>query len=207
MASDWMKEFTQAGALWLHSGDPRRPHALLTSGLHSDGYVNCTYIVQSPALVRRLLTAADGLAPHLPAGGVDWVIGSPMGAITLAFAIAERLKARAGFTEKDGEALKLARFALEPGARVLIVEDVISTGGSTLKTIAGVRAAAERVAVLPFILCLVNRSGGAALGEFAIRAVVAPAIHSWKAEECPLCRRGSTALRPKTHWKELTGAE
>jgi len=207
MATDWMQEFTRAGAIWLHDGAPARPHALLTSGLHSDGYVNCTLVAQDPALVRRILSAPDGLAPRLPKEKPDWVIGSPMGAITLAYAVAERLNARAGYTERDGDGMKLARFEIAPGARVLVVEDVISTGGSTLKTVEAIKAATKDGAqLLPFILCLVNRSGGATLGPFALRALLEPAIHNWKPEECPLCRRGSPALRPKTHWKELTCA-
>jgi orotate phosphoribosyltransferase len=204
----WMQEFVQAGAIWIHSGFATQPHALLTSGLHSDGFVNCTYVTQRPALLRGILTAHDGLQPHLPTGKdkPDWVIGSAMGAITFAYAVAEQVGARAAFTEKDGEAMKLTRFDLEPGAQILIVEDVLSTGGSTLKTIEGVRAAtSDRVQFLPFILCLVNRSGSAELGPYRVRALLEPEIHNWDAEECPLCRQGSKAVRPKAHWKELTG--
>ena len=206
MSTDWTQEFVRAGAIWLHDGASGRPHALLTSGLHSDGYVNCTMVAQDPALVRRILTAPDGLARHLPKDKVDWVVGSPMGAITLAYALAELLGARAGYTERDGEAMKLARFELSPGSRVLVVEDVISTGGSTLKTIEAIETAAGgRAELLRFILCLVNRSGSPKLGPYLVRALLEPAIHTWKAEQCPLCARGSQAVRPKANWRELTG--
>jgi orotate phosphoribosyltransferase len=204
--TDWMQEFVRAGAIWLHDGFGKSPHALLTSGLHSDGYVNCTFVMQRPALVRGMLTAHDGLRPLLPTGAEkpDWVVGSAMGAITFAFAAAEQLGAQAAFTEKDGDGMKLARFSIHAGAKVLAVEDVISTGGSTLKTIEALRRC-DAVQVLPYVVCLVNRSGMEEIGGFQIRALITPSIHTWKPEECPLCKQGSKALRPKEHWKELTG--
>lgn len=204
--TDWMQEFVRAGAIWLHDGFNKSPHALLTSGLHSDGYVNCTFVMQKPALVRGLLSAHDGLRPQLPGSSEkpDWVVGSAMGAITFAFAAAEQLGAQAGFTEKDGDGMKLARFDVHAGSNVLVVEDVISTGGSTLKTIEALRRC-EAVQILPYVLCLVNRSGKDSIGDFQIRALITPSIHTWKPDECPLCQKGSQAVRPKEHWKELSG--
>lgn len=204
--TNWMQEFVWAGAIWLHDGSAKSPHALLTSGLHSDGYVNCTLVMQRPALVRGMLTAHDGLRPLLPSDDEkpDWVVGSAMGAITFAFAAAEQMGALAGFTEKDGDSMKLGRFSIQAGAKVLAVEDVISTGGSTLKTIEALRRC-EGVRILPYVLCLVNRSGLGRMGDYQIRALITPSIHTWKPEECPLCTQGSKALRPKEHWKELSG--
>lgn len=204
--TNWMQEFVRAGAIWLHDGSAKSPHALLTSGLHSDGYVNCTLVMQRPALVRGMLTAHDGLRPLLPSDDEkpDWVVGSAMGAITFAFAAAEQMGALAGFTEKDGDSMKLGRFSIQAGAKVLAVEDVISTGGSTLKTIEALRRC-EGVRILPYVLCLVNRSGLGRMGDYQIRALITPSIHTWKPEECPLCTQGSKALRPKEHWKELSG--
>lgn len=204
--SDWKSEFTKVGAVWLHDGKAERPHAVLTSGLHSDGFVNCTLITQHPELIRRILTSVEGLKGQLPAQKIDWVIGSALGAVTFAFAVGESLGARAGFTEKDGETMRLARFEVKPGERVLVVEDVISTGGSTLKTIAGLKeASGGKAELLPYVVCLVNRSGQKVLDGFEIRALLTLDIHTWKADECPLCKAGSEAVRPKTHWKELTG--
>lgn len=207
MSNSWLDEFKRAGAVWLHDGTAQRPHALLTSGLHSDGFVNCTYVTQRPALVSRLLRDAQGLAPKLPKTRIDWVIGSAFGAITFAHAVAERLEARAGFTEKDGDAMALKRFELAPGETILVVEDVISTGGSTLKTLEGIRqAGGGKVTVLPQILCLVNRSGRADLDGHAITPLLELKINTWDAAACPLCKLGSQAVRPKTHWKELVGS-
>ena len=207
--SNWTQEFEQAGAIWLHDGNPKRPHAQLTSGLCSNGFVNCTLVTQRPHLLKRILTAPDGLTQHFPDAAqgerVDWVIGSALGAVTFAYAVAERLEAQAGYTEKDGDAMKLARFEVLPGNWVLVVEDVISTGGSTLKTIDAIeKATGGHSHITPFIVCLVNRSGKTHLGPHRIRALITPDIHTWKPEECPLCKQGSQAVRPKSHWKELT---
>jgi len=128
-----------------------------------------------------------------------------LGAVTFAYAVAERLGARAGFTEKEGEGMKLTRFEILSGARVLVVEDVISTGGSTLKTIAALESSGgQSVTILPLIVCLVNRSGAGQLGGREVRALLEPKIATWKPEECPLCKKGSVAERPKSKWKELT---
>jgi len=205
VSTDWNKIFQEQGAIWIHDGKPTRPHALLTSGLHSDGFVNCTFVTQQPALLQRILTQADGLAAKLPGEKVDWVVGSAMGAITLAYAVALKLNARAGFTEKDGEGMKLSRFEIAPNEKVLVVEDTISTGGSTLKTIEGIqKGGVPEGNILPYIVCLVNRSGSESLNGRQLRALLTLNIHTWKPDDCPLCRKGSGPVRPKAHWHELT---
>lgn len=205
MSTDWKAVFQDHGAIWIHDGNPSRPHALLTSGLHSDGFVNCTFVTQHAALLQRIVSEPDGLAEKLPLERVAWVVGSAFGAVTLAYAVALKLGARAGFTEKDGDGMKLARFEIEPAEKVLVVEDTISTGGSTLKTIEGIqKSGVPAENILPLIVCLVNRSGSGALAGRELRALITTDIHTWQPAECPLCKAGSQAVRPKTHWKELT---
>jgi orotate phosphoribosyltransferase len=204
VSRDWKSVFQEHGAIWIHDGRPARPHAILTSGLHSDGFVNCTFVTQKPAVLQDIFRAGDGLAGQLPAQA-DWVVGSALGAVTLAYAVALQVGARAGFTEKDGDTMKLARFEIAPSAKVLVVEDTISTGGSTLKTIEGLqRSGVPAENILPYIVCLVNRSGAATLAGREIRALLTLNIHTWPPAECPLCQAGSTAVRPKTHWQALT---
>jgi orotate phosphoribosyltransferase len=202
----WKQLFEEQGAIWIHDGNPNRPHALLTSGLHSDGFVNCTFITQQPSLLQQIVQAPDGLAPLVPSQKSDWVIGSAFGAITLAHSVALQIGARAGFTEKDDEEMRLSRFDVMPTDRILVVEDTISTGGSTLKTIQAIlKAGVLEKNVLPVIVCLVNRSGRTDLEGKQIRALLTLQIHTWQSAECPLCKKGSTAIRPKSHWVELTG--
>jgi orotate phosphoribosyltransferase len=203
--TNWKQTFQDQGAIWIHDGNPKRPHALLTSGLHSDGFVNCTFVTQQPSLLQQIVSAADGLAPLFPEEKIDWVIGSAFGAITLAHSVAHRIGARAGFTEKEGEEMKLTRFEVSASDRVLVVEDTVSTGGSTLKTMNGLlNAGISEKNILPVIICLVNRSGKSDLAGKEIRALLTLQIHSWPPTECPLCRIGSSAVRPKSHWRELT---
>ena len=205
MSTDWKQLFQDYGAIWMHDGKASRPHALLTSGLHSDGFVNCTFVTQHPELVQRIVTASDGLGTLLPREKTDWVIGSAFGAITLAYAVGAQLGARAGFTEKDGDGMKLARFEIAPGEKILVVEDTISTGGSTLKTVGALqKAGAAPGDILPYIVCLVNRSGSETLGSRQLRALITADIQTWQPGDCPLCKAGSRAVRPKANWKELT---
>lgn len=203
MSTDWRKIFEERGAIWIHDGKARRPHALLTSGFHSDGFVNCVFITQDPAIMQRIVSD-EGLGPDLPAGRVDWVVGSAMGAITFAYAVAQKLGAKAAYTEKEGEAMKLLRFEIGAGERILVVEDALSTGGSTAKTIRAILdSGVKKGDLIPRIICLVNRSGKDRLEGHEVRALLNIDIHTWQASECPLCREGSPAVRPKKNWREL----
>src|SRR5947208_10083766 len=109
--AEWESIFKQRGAIWIHDSNPNRPHALLTSGLHSDGFVNCSLITQDAVLLQQIVD--ESLAPKLT-DHADWVIGSALGAVTFAYAMALKLKATAGFSEKDADAMKLARFEVKP---------------------------------------------------------------------------------------------
>ena len=205
MSTNWQQIFQQHGAIWIHSGDAKKPHALLTSGLHSDGFVNCTLVTQHAALLQKIVSDGEGLASQLPKEKVDWVIGSAFGAVTFAYAVALQLNARTGFTEKDGEGMKLSRFEIGTNEKVLVVEDTISTGGSTLKTIEGMlKAGVPSENIVPMIVCLVNRSSSNSLAGRELRSLIKTDIHTWQPDECPLCKAGSQAVRPKSHWKELT---
>ena len=198
-----LEELQAIGAVWLHSGDMSRPHALLTSGRHSNGFVNTGLLTCRPDSINRILAERDGYRSGLPSGGVDWVIGSALGAVTWAFALGGVLNARAGFTEKDGEDMALKRFELTKTDRVLVCEDVISTGGSTLKTLAAVRATGA--VILPQIAVLVNRSGLKELDGLPIYSLLDITIDSWEPSDCPLCKAGSEVVRPKANWAKLTG--
>jgi orotate phosphoribosyltransferase len=203
LTTNWKKTFEDYGAIWIHNGSPDQPHALLTSGLHSDGFVNCTFVTQHPQVLQSAVS--EGLKDVLSATNAEWVIGSAFGAITLAHAIGYHLGARSGFTEKDGDLMKLSRFEIPSGDRVLVVEDTITTGGSTKKTIEGIKAAGvEDSRILPYIVSLVNRSGKDDLDGRKIRALLKLDIHAWTPAECPLCKIGSQAVRPKGNWQVLT---
>ncbi|MHC4661271.1 MAG: phosphoribosyltransferase family protein [Planctomycetota bacterium] len=198
----------KAGALWLHGGGSA-PHALLTSGKHSNGYINMTKVVERPDLTKEF---CEELAGRLNLDKTpDVVVGSAMGAITIAYQVAAIYggETRAAYTEKIEGALKLKRFEVKAGERALVIEDTMTTGGTTVKTIQALLAAGADV--LPVCGVLVNRSGADALSvpdaksTYPITAVVSLDIETWDAAECPLCRAGSEALRPKENWPRLVG--
>ncbi|MBU1202827.1 hypothetical protein KKH39_02165 [Patescibacteria group bacterium] len=201
----WLEVFKQTGALWLHDNNPQRPHALLTSGLHSNGFVNCSLIIRNPALLEKACWHLANQANWLHNCPYDMVIGSAMGGVTLAYQLALSMEKEAGFTEKVDNQMLLKRFPLKPGTRVLMVEDVMTTGKTTRQSIAGISEAGGIVSHT--ILALVNRSGLSDLDGRKIISLIAPQIDTWQPQDCPLCLAGSEAIRPKgrEEWLRLRG--
>lgn len=208
-SNQWASHFARLGALWIHDGNPENPHALLTSGMHSAGFFNATEVVKEPCvtqcacqeLSRRIITE---LAKNdLPEKSPQVVIGSAFGAITIAHECAKFLSARMAFTEKADGKMSLKRFFVTDGERALVVEDVITTGTTTQKTIAELE---QRGAyVLPVIAAFTNRSGKDTLNGKKIVSLIEHPMPTWTPAECPLCKDGSKVLRPKVHWDELSG--
>lgn len=200
----WKEKFQEIGAFWKHDGNPLRPHALLTSGNHSDGFFNGSKVIMDPILLEN--ACKDVLVGFsCPAEGFAWVIGSANGATTIPHEIAKRLGAKTGFTEKvetvHGKEMHLKRFNVKEGDLVLPVEDVLTTGGTTLKTI---RAIEERKAkVFHKFIVLMNRSGMTHLEGREIVALIDESMFIWTPGECPLCKLGSVAVRPKENWDLL----
>lgn len=203
----WMEKFKETGALWIHDDNPKRPHALLTSGNHSNGFFNGSLVIKYPIL---LSDAVQDLLSKLKEYKPNQVIGSAFGAITIAHEMAKNFSCQFGFTEpvtEDGEKkMALKRFSVE-GQKVLLVEDVMTTGGTTIKTAMAVKEGEGEV--VPVVGVLVNRSGreyldcGEGIGKLKIVALIDRSMPMWTPEECPLCQRGSEAIRPKGNWDKL----
>lgn len=208
----WIEKFTDIGAFWLHDGNSKRPHALLTSGNHSNGFFNGSLVIRSPMTLcmvcAGLLSQLDEMFKRRRIG---MVVGSAYGAITMAFEVARHIGVcDAGFTEPvevDGEKeMILKRFPINKEVpTVLMVEDVMTTGGTTRKSIKAVESAGGEV--IDFILVLVNRSGMQQLDGRRIVALIDREMPIWTPDECPLCKDGSEAIRPKgtENWSRLTG--
>ena len=162
-------------------------HFLLSSGRHSDRYVEKARILERPDAVVRL---AREMASWYPS--VETVVAPAVGAVALGFAVALEAGARFLFAEREGDRMALRRgFALEPGERVLVVEDVITTGASAGQVHELVRSlGAEPVGVA----AVVDRSQGAV--GFPLRAAVRVDARSWAAASCPLCGRGMPLESP-----------
>jgi len=180
-----MQIFSQTGALL-------EGHFILTSGRHSNRYMQCARVLQYPDHTETL---ARIIAGHYRDEQVDVVIAPAVGAILVAYEVARQLGVKAIFCERQEGRMMLRRgFTIEPGQRVLVVEDVITTGGSVQEVIDVVR---EWQGDVIGVGVLVDRSGGKV--DFGIRteAVLTLDIESFPAEECPLCREGKLpAVKP-----------
>lgn len=211
--SQWINEYKKKDALWIHDGNPKRPHALLTSGQHSNGFFNSRLVIPDEPLLRE--AASDLLELFVQQGGdvskVKGVVGPQTGATKLAEFLKEDIggncfSASPAKNETAGQKSMVFNdedLKLLPGKAILLCEDVLTTGGS-------VDLAADSVTqaggiILPFILVLVNRSGLTEVSGKKIIALIDHAMPMWAPDECPLCNQGSTALRPKDKdsWKLL----
>jgi orotate phosphoribosyltransferase len=177
--------------LYEATGALLRGHFLLTSGLHSEVYLQSALVLQHPPHAERLGRA---LAAHFSGDGVQVVVAPALGGILVAHEVARALGARAPFTEREEGQMRLRRgFAIRPGERCLVVEDVITTGGSTREVI---RVIEDAGSYLVGIGSLIDRSGGAAAFPVKRASLVTLAIPNYKPEDCPLCKAGTPAVKP-----------
>ena len=167
-------------------------HFMYASGRHGRQFLQAARVLQHPRLTEEL---CRGMAERFAGDGVELVVGPATGGIVLAYETARSLNCRAAFTEKDGQggmALKRG-FALKKGTRVLVVEDVITTGGSVKKTIAHLRSRGAKVVGVG---ALIDRSAGEAAFDTPFAPLATLAMQSWPADNCALCMEGLTLLDP-----------
>lgn len=198
-------------AVWLHDGDPKKPHAELTSGLCSNGYFDCPRVLKHPNYGEAL---AKQLVQKLKENGVkrpDWVIGSAYGAITFSYEVAKEFGAIHGSAEKDSfdpKKMVWQRLTIPEGSTVLQIEDVIATGHTFLEVRRAIKEGNEgKVNFLPIVGVLVHRPPKLPVdyGDIKVVALIEKEIWAVDPKNCSLCKAGSPRYRPKTHWKELTG--
>ena len=175
------------------SGALLEGHFRLTSGLHSDRYLQCALVLQHPKQAAALGAA---LAARLKALGKapDLVIAPALGGILVAHEVARALGMRGLFAERQDGILKLRRgFRIEPGEKAYVVEDVVTTGGSTRETMDVVIQAGGIVLAAG---SLIDRTGGRTdLGVPRVALAVLD-IPAFPPDECPLCKSGSQAIKP-----------
>lgn len=166
-------------------------HFLLSSGLHSEKYLQSALVLQQPDIALKLCAE---LAKHFKERGVEVVIAPALGGVFVSHETARALGVRAIFAERVNGELTLRRgFSIKPGERALVVEDVITTGKSTKETI---RVVQEAGGVVIAAGALVDRSGGKAELGVPYQALVTLNVPTYTAETCPLCKTGSTPLKP-----------
>ncbi len=188
MALDLLALFKERGALL-------EGHFLLSSGLHSPRYLQCARVLMEPALATRLgEQLAVALRPHL--GGVRpaAVVAPALGGVIVSHEVARAFGCRALFTERGEGSMTLRRgFALEADEPVVVVEDVVTTGGSTIEVMAAVRAQGARVLAVG---SLVDRSGGAVDLGVPRCALLSLEVPTFAPPACPLCAAGSKPSKP-----------
>jgi orotate phosphoribosyltransferase len=177
--------FREAGALL-------EGHFVYASGRHGRHFFQAARVLQYARITEELCKA---LAEKFACEKVELVIGPATGGIVLAYETARHLECRAAFTEKDGDggmALKRG-FKLTPGTRVVVVEDVITTGGSVKKSIEHLRG---RGADIVGVGVLIDRSGGEATFDCRYEPLTRFTLESWAPDSCALCKGGQALIDP-----------
>ena len=166
-------------------------HFRLTSGLHSPGYLQCALVLQHPGEAE---TCGAAIAGRVTALGVQTVLSPALGGIVIGQEVARALGVRAIFAERLDGALTLRRgFSLARGERVLVVEDVVTTGGSTRETIEVARAAGAKVVGAAAII---DRSGGQQGLDVPFHALAAVTFPTYQQDACPMCAAGQPVVKP-----------
>jgi orotate phosphoribosyltransferase len=174
-------------------------HFRLTSGLHSSGYLQCALVLQHP---REAEACGEGIASLVRMLDVEAVLSPALGGIVIGHEVARALGVRALFAERQDGRLTLRRgFSLGPGERVLVVEDVVTTGGSTRETLDVARAAGATVVGAASIID--RMAGGSAAGSVTADALGVPytalatiSLPTYDPESCPLCAAGQPVVKP-----------
>lgn len=185
LADEVIERFRRTGALL-------EGHFILTSGLHSAVYLQCALVLQHAAEAEAFGRA---LAERFKGEAVETVAAPAIGGIIIGYEVARALGARSIWTERNAEGRMTLRrgFTVRPGERLLVVEDVITTGGSTRETIETLREAGAHVVGAASII---DRSGGRAevgVPRIALATLDVPAVAP---ADCPACRRGEPAIKP-----------
>ncbi len=177
--------------LFRRSGALLDGHFRLSSGLHSTGYLQCALVLQHPAFAE--LIGAD-IASRVLGFGATVVLSPALGGVVIGQEVARGLGVRAIFAERQDSLLTLRRgFTISETDRVLVVEDVVTTGGSTRETIQVAVAAGGRVVGAASI---VDRSGGTARFDVPFHALLAVDLPTYPPETCPLCAKGLPVVKP-----------
>ena len=174
------------------SGALLEGHFELSSGLHSDRYLQSALVLQDP---EKAATLGHALAQKLPAG-IEYVVGPAMGGVIPAYELGRALGVYAQFTERKDDVMQLRRgFSLPEGAKVMVMDDILTTGGSIRECVEAIRGLGVDLVGAG---CLVDRSNGEAsdLPDLPLYALVEVPVRTWQPEDCPLCREGIPVTKP-----------
>lgn len=177
--------------LFRKSGALLDGHFRLSSGLHSAGYLQCALVLQHPPSAERL---GQAIAAHTKMLGASVVLSPALGGVIIGHEVGRALGVRAPFAERQDGVLMLRRgFVLSEMDRVLVVEDVLTTGKSTRETMLVATAAGARVVGAAAI---VDRSGGRASFDVPFHALLNIDLPTYEPGACPLCAKGLPVVKP-----------
>jgi orotate phosphoribosyltransferase len=182
---DILKLLEQVGAI-------RTGHFELSSGRHSGTYIQCALVLEHPKHAEQL---GHALAERFRDLSIGCVISPALGGVIIGYEVARALGVRSLFVERDrsGQMTLRRGFEIKPGERVLVIEDVWTTGGSTRETIGVVEQEGGLVVAAG---ALIDRTGGTLELSVPARALVELAVPSYEPDDCPQCHSGGVATRP-----------
>lgn len=164
-------------------------HFKLTSGRHSNRYLQCAKIFRNTNYSEELCSA---LAEQFADDQVELVVGPALGAIQMAYEVSRHVRCENFFAEREDGVMTLRRgFMIKPGQRVLVVEDVVTTGGSVKEVISLITG---QGGVVVGVGAIVDRTGGAIDFGVPFKAVISVKVDSWQPDECPICKEGRVEL-------------
>ena len=185
--------------LFRRTGALLEGHFQLSSGLHSPGYLQSALVLQHPGQAEACGAA---IAQQVRSLGAQVVLSPALGGIVIGQEVGRALGVRAMFAERQGGTLVLRRgFTLSPGEKVLVVEDVVTTGGSTRETIDIARVAGAQVVGAAAII---DRSGGHPGLDVPFHALATISLPTYQPDACPLCAAGTPAIKPGSRTSSLT---
>jgi orotate phosphoribosyltransferase len=187
-----LKVLEQVGAI-------RQGHFELSSGRHSATYIQCALVLAHPQHADALGRALAELFGNL---AISCVVSPALGGIVIGYEVARALGVRSLFVERDrsGQMALRRGFELKPGERVLVIEDVWTTGGSTRETLGVVE---QEGALAVATGALIDRSGGRLELNVPARALLEMDVPSYEPDDCPLCRAGGSATRPGSRFSRV----
>ena len=178
-------------ALFRESGALLEGHFKLSSGLHSGGYLQCALVLQHPSHAEALGRA---LGEKLKALGATVVLSPALGGLIIGHEVGRALGVRAIFAERQEKTLTLRRgFSLDPSDRVVVIEDVVTTGGSTKETMVVAEQAGAKVVGAGSVI---DRSGGNATLGVPFSSLVTLSLPTYQPDECPMCKAGQVVTKP-----------
>lgn len=166
-------------------------HFILSSGLHSPNYLQCALALQYPADAAKF---GEAIAENFLSENIETVASPAIGGLVIGYAVAQALNVRFIWTERQDGAMTVRRgFSVKENERILVVEDVITTGGSTRECIAALESHGGKIVGAASII---DRSNGAAGVGVPRISLVSMEVPSYKPEDCPMCAKGEVAIKP-----------